>query len=65
MVEATVTLIPLRIPAGWAVTYNDTFADAPLDVRDGQLVHAQCFKEDLLQIRRIRVITKPEVDLDG
>lgn len=65
MAEATITLIALRIPAGWAVTYNDTFANAPFDVRDGQLVHAQSFKEDLLQIRRTRRHGPLEVDFDG
>ena len=66
-----VPLQPLRIPAGWAVAYNDGLyeidPDAKLIPRDK---HLWFFKEDMLQLkhsqsdRRIDVGWFPSGDLD-
>jgi hypothetical protein len=48
-------LMPLRIPSGWAVTYNVYFAEVPMEVHDGRIVNFEYFKEDLLTIRQLTV----------
>jgi hypothetical protein len=48
------TLMPLRIPHGWAVLYN-SFGDADPIVRDGSIANFEYYKEDLLMIQRIEL----------
>jgi hypothetical protein len=45
-------LMPLRIPGGWAVTYN-SFGDVDAIVCGESIVNFEYYKEDLLQIERI------------
>jgi len=47
------SLVPLRIPDGWAVVTNN-FGDEDPIVRDGHLVNDQYYCEDLLSIERIK-----------
>lgn len=48
-------LLRLRIPAGWAVTYNH-FADVdPIVAEDGGIDNWDCFKESLLQISHLQL----------
>jgi hypothetical protein len=59
-------LTPLRIPGGWAVTYNVYFADVPMKVQDGRIVNFECFKEDLLMIQQLHVADgRHEIDHSG
>jgi hypothetical protein len=45
-------LVPLRIPTGWAVTWNTFYEVTPI-LEGNELVNAADFDEDLLQIESI------------
>lgn len=46
------TLVPLRIPSGWAVTFNSFWEIDPV-VQNGELVNADDFTQDLLVVERV------------
>ena len=48
------TLIPLRIPSGWATVFNIFFHQVPR-VEDGVFVNGHAFGEDLLSIEQVSV----------
>ena len=46
-------LIPLKIPSGWALTYNQ-FVDEPAQINEnGSIENWDAYKESLLQIQRL------------
>lgn len=45
-------LVPLRIPTGWAVTFNNFWEIEPL-IKNGEFVNADDFTLDLLVVERI------------
>lgn len=48
------------------MTYNASFADVAMEVRDGSIVNFEFFKEDLLVIQRMQVVAgRWEVDHTG
>lgn len=50
-------LMPLKIPTGWGIIYNNGFfdVDVVLDSK-GKIVNWECFKEDLLNISKIKSV---------
>jgi len=59
-------LVPLRIPSGWAISYNAYFPDVTMDLKDCQIANFECFKQDLLMIQQLRVADgRYEIDHAG
>jgi hypothetical protein len=50
-----IKLYPLRIPSGWAVTYNAYFADTAMEVENNRILNSEYFKEDLLMIQQLKL----------
>jgi hypothetical protein len=51
--EDTFTLIPLRIPSGWAILYNNGFFEEEMKVENGVIKNFLAYKEDILHISQI------------
>lgn len=46
-------IIPLKIPAGWAITYNQFVDEEAIILENGTIENWDAYKESLLQITRL------------
>lgn len=49
-------LLPLKIPAGWAVTYNQFVDEDAVINKNGTIENWDAYKESLLQIQRLDIM---------
>jgi hypothetical protein len=49
-------LIPLKVPSGWAVLYNQCFNNEDMIVLKGKIQNDISFKEDILSIAQVEYI---------